>query len=82
MCLCFNMMMMPDVIFVLLYFLVHDNECVCYNKCMCLNTRLHHLPLGSVWPSPSEYGGCTHYVFSKYMCYSLHSPPSDNKNKN
>ena len=32
-------MMMPDVFLVLLYLLVHDNKCVCYNKCIHLNTK-------------------------------------------
>ena len=32
---------------------------------------MHHLPLGSDWPSAGEYGGCTHSAFSEYLHYSL-----------
>ena len=38
---------------------------------------MHHLSLGSDWPSAGKYGGCTTYAFSKYLHYSLHPPSSD-----
>ena len=56
---------------VYLYLQLCNNERELIITSVCIYIPImHHLPLCSDWPN-IEYGGCTSYIHSKYLWYSL-----------
>ena len=64
---------MPDVVLVLLYCLVCNSELEFITSACIYILCVHHLSLGSDWPSAGEYGGVL-FMYLASICTTHYRP--------